>query len=204
MEASKKQTAWKAFRQMWIAGTVGGFFAALMRSVPLDLKDWSGPADYLYTFDLFIRYGYLLWLIGYFFVSNHLVDNKPERFDVFYEVLQSICSFVAAFALGFVVRNEGFPYGASAWAFDIANATIFVICGLALLMFWDSDWNINLLRGIGALLALVSMWLPTKGVMALPPLLELAVLQLGLWVLLFLYGRLRINAMQASQCRTVA
>jgi hypothetical protein len=68
----------KAFLVLWVGGTVGGFFSALMRSVPLHLGQlaWPSHANRAYTSDLVLRYGYLAWLIIYFGLSNSADEGE--------------------------------------------------------------------------------------------------------------------------------
>src|SRR5437016_11087760 len=116
MEQTKKNKAWKAFRDLWVAGTVGGFLAALMRSVPLDATILAHPPSCRFVVDLLMRYVYLVWFIVYFLVSN-LGEGEPEKGDVAFDVTQSAASFAAAFALGIAVRGEGFQFNRSSYAF---------------------------------------------------------------------------------------
>ena len=54
--AAKKKVrdaARKAFQTMWVAGTVGAFFAALTRNLPVHMRDLSSSPDAAYTLDTF-------------------------------------------------------------------------------------------------------------------------------------------------------
>ena len=88
-------------------------------SLPLHLKETNWRVfDCDYTLDTFVRYGYLLWLLWYFFISNLNLQNdlpEPKKWDVWYDVLQPVCSLTAAFFLGFVLPDQ--RYGLSAYAF---------------------------------------------------------------------------------------
>src|SRR5712691_10536226 len=137
MDTGKKTTAWKAFRDLWVAGTVGGFLAALMRSVPLDLSKRVEAPSGLFTFDLVLRYAYLLWFIAYFLLSN-LRKDELRKWDVAFDVIQSTASFFAAFALGIAVRGEGYQ---SSEAFQSANGAILAICFFSLLFFGRRDYR---------------------------------------------------------------
>jgi hypothetical protein len=191
---AKKATG-QEFQRFWVAGTVGGFLATLMRSIPLDLRQLAYPPDWLYTADLLMRYGYLAWFIGYFFSSN--LRTKAEAIkkgEIAFEILQTLCSFAAAFLLGFVVPGMGFGYDASSLAFLSANAAIVVLCGFSLCL--GGEWPIVWLRGAGLVLAVLAMsWisLGPGGIHGVPVLVGLAAILVTLFVLLLSYGRYRSN-----------
>src|SRR5712692_5259995 len=81
----------KAFQDLWVAGTLGAFFTAFARSLPVHLREISRHFDTEYTIDRFVRYGYLLWLLAYFLISN--LQNRQSKtlnkWDITYDVVQS-------------------------------------------------------------------------------------------------------------------
>ena len=154
VEDEQKGEAWKAFRGLWVAGTVGGFLAALMRSVPPDLRAIThvpcGLPVYdltlrhvymvpcgLFVYDLILRYLYMASFIVYFLLSN-LNKDKLEKFEVLFDMIQTLAGFAAAWALGIAVRGEGYPFAESAEAFAWANGAI-VIIGLFSLAFFSRE-----------------------------------------------------------------
>ncbi len=193
--ATKKTTAWKAFRDLWVAGTVGGFLAALMRSLPLDARKlWFESPGGLFTFDLALRYAYLLWFIAYFFLSN-LRKDELEKWDVAFDVIQSAASFAAAFALGIAVHGEGYQFDRSSEAFQFANAAILTISFFSLVFFlrrdnWTQKRPLHLLRILGGVTAIVGLLVSRNQPLSL---LALAVTLAILTVLLILFGRIRMN-----------
>ncbi len=199
MDTGKKTTAWKAFRDLWVAGTVGGFLAALMRSVPLDLSKRVEAPSGLFTFDLVLRYAYLLWFIAYFLLSN-LRKDELRKWDVAFDVIQSTASFFAAFALGIAVRGEGYQ---SSEAFQSANGAILAICFFSLLFFGRRDYReghhpSNLLRIGGGVTAIVGWLVSRNNPLGLTHLVALAATLLLLSVLLILFGQMRINELPQS------
>ena len=78
------------------------------------------------------------WLLVYFFFStfnSEQAADQTERSDIFFHVVQSVVSFVAAYYLGFIVA--GTTYGLRAYFF--ANLAIVVICGLSLNLFHEGE-----------------------------------------------------------------
>jgi hypothetical protein len=192
----KEEKAWKAFVRFWVAGTVGGFLATLMRSVPLDFEHRAWPPDWAYTLDLFIRYGYLVWLMAYFFFSNLRDDDKAlGRGDVLFDVFQTLASFAAAYALGFAVPGKGFGYGLSSCAFEYVNWTIFTICAFSLPFGGRPITHLRILGGLFALFSLVTVWHEPAGLLTIPALCVLASFQAALWLLLIAFGRVRVSSL---------
>jgi hypothetical protein len=170
---------------MWVAGTLGVFFTTVLRSVPVHLRQTSLTPDWPYTLDLFTRYGYLLWLLIYFFMSNFRIDQSDDRNDLKFDVIQSVASLTALVGLDFVVSGYGIPLGHYPWAITVANVTILIIASLALK--WFKVANLKSLRVAGLILAALSIavaWIPAPPV---PTLLGVAGLEAGLLVVLFLY-----------------
>ncbi len=142
MAASPKQkeAAIKAFQTLWVAGTMGALFTALARTLPAHLNRlFFGSADLPYKLDTFLRYGYLLWLLSYFVISNLRIqsDSEREKADVFYDMLQSVFALSAAYFLDFLVPSEHQGVTVFAWP----TGAIFLICVLALLLFPENGWS---------------------------------------------------------------
>jgi multidrug transporter EmrE-like cation transporter len=130
-----KDQAWKSFRSLWVAGSLGAFFTALVTNVPLHVhrKDW--PCGVVNLGDLLIRYVYLLWFLLYFFVSNlqNEMSLEPNRKrDIIFDLLQSGLSLAAVFFLGFLVPGQNFQVST---AYAAANCAIALICFFSLCFF---------------------------------------------------------------------
>ena len=195
VDQKKLKIAKKAFQTMWVAGTLGAFFTALTRNVPLSFKQFSRNPDVGYTLDQILRYGYLLWFLAYFFVSN--LNNEveePENWDIPYDVLQSACALVAAFYLGFVVPGEGFGFGLYLSAIMTANAAILAICLFSLLCFQSKPWvQLDYLRAVGTLVSAVSFLIALFSSPGIAVLWIFIALQAILWVLLGVFVYLRLK-----------
>ncbi len=202
MNSKQKGHAWKAFRNLWVAGTVGGFLAALMRSVPLDARTLAHPPSSRFVVDLFLRYAYLSWFIVYFLVSN-LGDDDLEKGDLAFDIIQSVSSFAAAFALGIAVRGEGFQFDRSSDAFAFANGAILIICLSSLGFFlprdgWRNHSSLHLLRIGGAVTAAIGVAVSWTDSLSPRRMFALAGTQLILWLLLYQFGRIRVNKLPAA------
>jgi hypothetical protein len=133
---------------------LGAFFAALARSFPVDLRQIVYSFNAKFALNGVLRYGYLLWLIWYFFVSNmrSQADDSPRDHEVAYDVVQSVFGLSAAFYLDFLVANE--HHGILAYM--APNIAIFVICVLALRWFSNEAKELQIARGVGAAVAAAS------------------------------------------------
>ena len=141
-----------AFQSMWVSGTVGAFFAALTRSLPPHVRELTLSPDWQYTIDCTLRYIYLVWFLAYFFTSN--IGNQrrlsPNRHDIPYNILQSFCALLAAFALDLSVPGAGWTLRAFTSAMAYSNAAIFVLCIFALLWYRSTPpTEVNGLRIFG-------------------------------------------------------
>lgn len=153
----------KAFQRLWVAGTLGAFFTALARTLPGDLYQLVHQFDGGFALNAALRYGYQLWLIWYFFLSNlrSQNDDPPKRREVFYDVVQSVCGLTAAYYLGFLVSPDprdlinGIFHGVLAYL--APNAAILVICLLAFYLFRERHPELQTPRGLGAAIAFASM-----------------------------------------------
>lgn len=169
----KKRTVFaKGFQKLWVAGTMGAFFTALARNLPVHLKQFAWPCDWNYTLDLFVRYGYLLWLLFYFLVSNIRIDDEDyvrSKWDIPFDVGQSACSLTAAFFLGFILPDQPYKLG----AYAITNGVICAICVAAFALFDPSDAakGIDRLRIAGGVISALSVVLAlvAREVMGAPP-----------------------------------
>jgi len=170
---------------MWVAGTLGVFFTAAVRSIPVHIRQTSMTPDWPYTLDLFTRYGYLLWLLVYFFMSNLRIDQSEKANELKYDVIQSVVSLAALVGLDFVVSGQGIPVGSYSWAITVANAAILIIAGLALK--WFPDGNLRKLRVAGLMLAAVSIFIAWTPFSAMHVLLVVGGLELVLLGVLCAY-----------------
>jgi hypothetical protein len=188
----KRKTYKREFQRLWIAGTLGAFFTALARNLPVDLKEVSWPFQTDHTIDRFVRYGYLLWLLTYFFSSSVENQSRDEvkKWDITYDVLQSVCSLTAAYFLGFILPDQ--HYGLSAYA--ITNGAIFVICMFSLLWFGrGATLGVNRLRAAGVVISAVSVSLALLSTSQTYVLLAFGGLQVCLWAVLLAYIRIRLD-----------
>jgi len=191
--------ATQAFQRFWVAGTLGAFFAALARNLPVHLGQISLTPNWLYTFDLWLRYGYLLWLITYFFVSNlhnDLPDAQPNWRDVVFDVTQSIVSLAAAFCMGFVLADHSDELG----AYAAAHVAVFVIASMAYVLFHTILPQPNKIRLVAAgvsllVLAYICWWRYARDSIALDcaALVIFAAALLVDWVILGRYIHLRLT-----------
>jgi hypothetical protein len=145
----------------------------LIRSIPVHIHQGVLASDWPYTPDLFIRYGYLLWLLVYFFISNLRIDQSNAVHDLPYDVIQSV------FSLG-ALPGQGIPLGSYSGAITVANVAIIIIAGLALM--WYPEQQLKKLRVAGLLLAAFSIlvaWMPFSAVYVLPAVMALELCLLG-------------------------
>jgi hypothetical protein len=209
--AWKAKSARIALENLFMVGAVGAFFAALANDIPVDVQSLhivtGRPIDWTYTLDRSVRYAYLIWFLGYFFVSDFRrveeekdassYPHSPSPYDVFFYISQSVFSLGAAFCLGLLVPHEGFKDKDYGYAALSANIAIGLICGLSLLGYWksaSSTGRINVLRLSGLALAIISGCLayaaqqsPSFGL-----LLTLNLLAVLLLIILACYGRQRL------------
>jgi len=152
-EVNRRQSK-KAFQQLWVAGTIGVFFTSLARNLPVHLGQMTAAYDAKHTLDLLVRYAYLIWLLGYFFMSA-LRNDRPDAprtwRDMVFDVLESLFSLTAAYFLGFIIPVK--DYGGAAYA--AANGAVLFICLASLLLFY-SRGN-NRLRAFGAIISLIGL-----------------------------------------------
>src|SRR5438874_1167547 len=86
--SQKPVRASKAFQRLWVAGTLGAFFAALARNFPVDVRQIVYSFSWEFALNAVLRYAYLIWLIWYFFLSNmrSQSDDSPRNHEVAYDV----------------------------------------------------------------------------------------------------------------------
>ncbi len=196
MPNSSTLTTRRAFQRMWVAGTLGAFFTAFVRNIPADIHTLHASPAGVAILDRSLRYGYLLWLLAYFFITNLLNEqgDHPTTRELVFDVIQSISGLTAAYLLGFIAQNTGLATTNHSGAVVAANAVILVIALTALFLFRQSAMkNLNRLRLTGAGLAALSLavgLLPTSAVVTL---ILAGLSQLGLWGTLYLYIRLRLG-----------
>lgn len=195
-----RKKAWLAFQGMWVAGTLGVFFVALISNLPTHLSQIKWPEDYKsikYTFQVFLSYGYLLWLLFYFFISNlkNEILKKAGVKDLIFDVAQSAVAFYAAYKLGFITLNLNLDF----LAFAYANLSIFIICILSLVMFGcKSEKDTNLIRLYGSLISIATFFTARhfyseNSVDTLLPYIVLTISLLFLWVILWPFIVIRID-----------
>ena len=189
-----RKKAWLAFQGMWVAGTLGVFFVALISNLPEHLSQIKWPEDFKstkYTFQVFLSYGYLLWLLSYFFISNlkNEILKKAGVKDLIFDVIQSAVAFYAIYKLGFITLKLNLDF----LSFAYANLSIFIICLFSLIMFGcKSKKDINLLRLYGAVISIVSFFTAKYFFTenfgdTLCPYIILTISFLLLWVVLWLF-----------------
>jgi hypothetical protein len=197
-DTEKRKTFKKAFQQLWVAGTLGAFFAALARNIPTDVRGVTCSLPLTDSiFDRSIRYGYVLWLLVYFFVSNLQNDKtkllEVKKWDVIYDVVQSVLSLIALFFLGFILPDTSYKRG----AYAVTNVAILTICALSLAWFGhDSvteEPGINRLRWAGVAISALSVLLAVLATFGRTALWGFLILQLVLWALLLVFVRLRMD-----------
>ncbi len=209
--AWKAKSARIALENLFMVGAVGAFFAALANDIPVDVQSLhiatGRPVDWTYTLDRGIRYAYLLWFLGYFFVSDFRrveeekdassYPDSPSPYDVFFYVSQSVFSLGAAFCLGLLVPHEGFKDKDYGYAALSANIAIALICGLSLLGYRklaSSTGRINVLRALGLSIAIISGFLAYSAQQSASfgLLVTLNLLAVLLLIILADYGRQRL------------
>ena len=145
---------------MWVAGTLGAFFTALARNLPLHLQERGWPPDIAHTLDLIIRYGYVVWLLAYFFISNldNATDDTPRNRDLAFDVIQSIAALWAVFWIGFALPGHGYGHDAFGPALVTVNLAVAVICLASLILFsCESSMSVNYLRIAGLVVSVVTI-----------------------------------------------
>ncbi len=143
--------------------------------------------------DLLIRYGYLLWLIAYFLISaTYDAEGGELRWrDIWFDVLQSAFSFLAAFFLGFIGATEHYEFRS---AYAVTNVAIIFISLFSLWLFgFESEPVLNWLRGLGLLISVVSFLLTFRPMPDTHALRWFAGLLVGLWLILLAYIRFRLD-----------
>ncbi len=191
---------------MWVAGTLGAFFTAIVRTIPIDIQRLQSGPDAGLILDRALRYGYLLWLLSYFFITNLRLEQgeHPSRRDLVFDVIQSVAGLSAAYALGFVSETRGFGPHESAGAIISANLTILSIALIAFYLFRsEADRRIHQLRFVGAILAAASILTASVVTSTIWMLTSSALFLLALWVTLWRYIRLRLRPESPSRTSTL-
>ena len=207
----RRKKFWKYFQKMWVTSTLGAFFAALARNLPVSLKEFNWHFNAAHTIDVFIRYSFLVWLLVYFFFSafNDHVSEEISKKTLSFHIFQSAFSLGAAFFLGFLSPNAasnlapvdlaalarsplGSGYG---WpAFLGAQGVICCICVLAYCLFRSDDSTnnaaFNRLRIYGAVATFLPLIVLLFSTAELIVRSLAAVSLLALWWILGVYIRL--------------
>jgi|SRR6185503_9305876 len=190
MENITRKAAKKAIQKQWVAGTVAVFFTTLLKSIVVHVHQASLTPNWPYTLDMFTRYGYLLCLMIYFFMSNLRIDHSDHPKDLPFDVIQSFASFTTLIALDFMVPGYGIPLGQFWWAVTVANITILIIAAFALKWF-PGDGRLNPIRLAGiacAIASIIVVWMPIPEAIALT---VVALLEGGLLAVLAIFVRRR-------------
>ncbi len=195
--ADNRGKARLAFQNLWVAGTLGAFFVALATNLPSHIQQFSWSPDPIYTFNVYLKYGYLLWFLGYFFISNlrNELQKQATKRDLFFDVTQSVLALISAYALGFIV--SGVDMGFSAYI--IANAAIFIICILSLCFYGcGASEGVNRIRVYAAIIAILSIITLKYGAGAeqsqnIAPYLIVFTLLIFHWLLLWPYIFIRLD-----------
>jgi len=190
MENITRKAAKKAIQKQWVAGTVAVFFTTLLKSIVVHVHQASLTPNWPYTLDMFTRYGYLLCLMIYFFMSNLRIDHSDHPKDLPFDVIQSFASFTTLIALDFMVPGYGIPLGQFWWAVTVANITILIIAAFALKWF-PGDGRLNPIRLAGiacAIASIIVVWMPIPEAIALT---AVALLEGGLLAVLAIFVRRR-------------
>lgn len=204
----------RALQRLLVAGTAGTFFFAIARKLPLDVESASLQWDAKSTIEHVLRYGYLLWLFAYFFLSsvhndqtlaadttifanakcdNWKVAKKAACTDLAFYALQAMLAITSAVGLGFINNDIHFTQKS---AYIISNFTVLAIAGLSLGLFRESTGlmnGVNLPRILGGICAGVSLILMLDRPLTRGVLILLAALHAVLWLCLFIFGRLRVD-----------
>jgi hypothetical protein len=204
--------AGKAFQTVWVAGTVGAYFSALTRSLPVHFRERTLTPDWPYTIDRFLRYGYVVWLLAYFITSNVLNQREPNPqatrpkrqfdipLDIPFDVIQSFCALIAMFALGFTVADAGFPYPSFRLAYAFANGAIFVICLAALRWFRSvPPTEVNVYRVVGLIVSLASIGLSFARFQDATALTLFGLSEAVLWAMLISYSWMRLRVQPSEE-----
>jgi hypothetical protein len=153
---SNRGKARLAFQNLWVAGTLGAFFVALATNLPSHILQFSWSPDPIYTISIYLKYGYLLWFLSYFFISNLKNEQQEQatKRDLFFDVTQSTVALISAYALGFIVSGVDLGFT----AYIIANAAIFLICILSLCFYGcGASEGVNRIRVYVAIIAVLSI-----------------------------------------------
>ncbi len=96
---------------LWVAGTLGAFFSLFIRTLAGRVATVGlGPI----SVDGVLRWGYMLWLIGYFFATgvglerDRKANAGTDWRELVFFVVQATLAFVAAYFLGFLAPER--PY----------------------------------------------------------------------------------------------
>jgi hypothetical protein len=150
---TRLQQAKKAIRRFWVAGTAGAFLSGLSRTIPVDLATISRTPDWPYTFELILRYIYMLWFLSYFAIASFSTEqetaDRSTKWDIAYDLMHSMLAIVAVYYLGFVTRGKPENIAVS---FGYANSAILFLSGMSWFMFksWQKPCSrISVLRLLG-------------------------------------------------------
>jgi hypothetical protein len=196
----QRQQAWAAFQVMFCGGVAGTVFFLLLRNLAIHFLQRSLQPDWFYTANLFLRYGYLIWFVAYFFIANLQIQTEGrllwESRDIFFTVVQSVLVFAAAVDLGFVDQKPHDHFG----PYVLPNLAILLISTLAYGLFRRGRWaDVNRVRAALAVcsgMALIVCAVAGKVLSGFVLFLLFVILFL-LFMTLYWYGRIRIATFPA-------
>lgn len=218
----------KTLRKFWVAGVAGAYFSAVLHNLPHDLAMLWQPPHLPFELTYFLlQYGYVFWLLTYFFISSFNVDmnSKHTWWDILFDVGQSTLALAVAFKLlVFVKRDAADVLASQMLGYRFANITIFLISFVSFLMFSpDLRRNttpavpagktktqspklrkIDLLRGLAAFAAMLSTLIAFGGEEPPTNLYWLGALQLLLWGVLGCYAYWTVTDTSTSNSETAA
>ncbi len=218
----------KALRKFWVAGVAGAYFSAVLHNLPHDLAMlWQPPHLPFETTYFLLQYGYVFWLLTYFFTASFGVEtnSKHNRWDILFDVGQSTLALAATFKLlVFVKRDPADVFASQMAGYLFANITIGFISFVSFLMFSpgmrknlapvaatgkttassQKSRQIDLLRGLAAFAAMLSAIIAYGDKEPSGNLYWLVALQLLMWVVLGFYVYLTVTDTSDSSTESAA
>jgi hypothetical protein len=203
LSACQKVNAKTVAERLWAAGTMGAFFTALARTVPVHMRQIASSRsalDWISTLDHIGRYAYFLWFLVYFIASNIYNENHrpPTLKDLAFDIIQAISGLTAAVFLGFLVSGADgavFGPGHTYAAVIAANLAIALITISSLLIFGcdANEKTFNKIRRWGLMASISGLLFVGARLLhliAIPIFVPLIAIQIsGLWWLLYKFIR---------------
>jgi hypothetical protein len=203
----------QSLRKFWIAGAAGAYFSALSHNLPTDLMALRNPSRPPFALGhFFLQYGYVFWLLFYFFISSFDVDTNEKHtwWDVSFDIAQSFLALVVAFKLlVFVNSKPGNAFDSQMFNYGLACVVIFFISVGSFLLFSPDTplrrfhpvlererpkaKGIDRLRGLAAFFALLSLAIVLAREEPRSSLIWLGILLAALWGILGRYTYLTVT-----------